>query len=255
MVEALIFDVDGTLAETEELHRRSFNEAFRRFRLPWTWGHAQYKDLLTTTGGRERIERHATQMGVAVDARAIHALKTRIYNEVIMFGSVELRPGVQTLVDNARNRGIRLAIGTTTSRPNVLSLLDATFGPGSAALFDSIRTGEDVAAKKPHPEVYHLVLQDLGLPAESCVCFEDSRNGLMAAVAAGMRTIVTPSIYTADDDFSGASLIIRNLSEPWSSAAFRPYTSLLDQPHALYRLLMDVGPKREPEWSADTGMP
>jgi beta-phosphoglucomutase-like phosphatase (HAD superfamily) len=149
-----------------------------------------------------------------------------------------LRPGVARLVEHAKSEGLALAIGTTTSRPNVTSLLEATFGHGAEKLFASIRTGEDVVKKKPDPEVYKLVLSDLQLPAEACLCFEDSRNGLMAARAAGIRTVITPSIYSAGENFSGADLIIRNLEQPWSSVEFQPYTTLLDLPSSVSRLLV-----------------
>jgi beta-phosphoglucomutase-like phosphatase (HAD superfamily) len=150
---------------------------------------------------------------------------------------VNLRPGVAHLVEHAKSEGLAVAIGTTTSRPNVTSLLEATFGLGAEKLFASIRTGEDVDTKKPDPEVYRRVLSDLQLAPEACLCFEDSRNGLLASRAAGIRTVITPSIYTAGEDFAGADLIIRNLDQPWSSAEFRPYTTLLDQPSCVWRIL------------------
>lgn len=237
MIRAIVFDIDGTLAETEDLHRRSFNQAFEEHGLDWSWDRRLYADLLKTTGGQERILTHARSIGEHVDVAAVHARKTAIYNQMIRQGSIELRPGVSALIDHARHQGLVLAIGTTTSRPNVISLLEATLGPRSRGLFASLRTGEDVSIKKPDPEVYRLVLSDLSLAGDECLCIEDSRNGLLAARAAGLRTVITPSIYSAGDDFTGADLIIRNLSLPWSSAEFRPHTSLIDQPVAVSRLL------------------
>lgn len=213
MIRAIVFDVDGTLAETEELHRRAFNETFAEFGLDWVWDRPLYGRLLAMTGGRERILAYASSRGESVDAAPMHRRKTDIYNRAIRDGGVQLRPGVASLIDRARTDGLRLAIGTTTSRPNVVSLLDATLGPGSAGLFSSIRTGEDVASKKPDPEVYALVLADLGLGGADCLCIEDSGNGLRAALAAGMRTVVTPSLYSADDDFTGAHLILSSLAD------------------------------------------
>lgn len=240
MIRAIVFDVDGTLAETEDLHCQCFNQAFEEHGLDWSWDRRLYTNLLETTGGRERILAYARAVGKQVDAASLHARKTAIYNDRIRRGSIELRPGVSALMDHARRQGLALAIGTTTSRPNVVSLLEATIGPGSTELFASMRTGEDVSVKKPDPEVYRLVLADLGLAGDECLCIEDSRNGLLAARAAGLRTVVTPSTYSAGDDFSGADLIIRNLALPWSSAEFRPYTSLIDQPLAISRLLMGL---------------
>ncbi|WP_054312393.1 HAD-IA family hydrolase [Mesorhizobium sp. 1M-11] len=217
-IRALVFDVDGTLAETEEIHRAAFNEAFAEAGMGWSWDRELYRDLLRTTGGHERILDYARRVGAVVNPSALHRRKTEIYNERIRGGMVTLRPGVATLLDHARREHLAIAIATTTSRPNVVSLLESTLGPESLGWFASIRTGEDVRAKKPDPEVYHLVLADLALSAAECLCFEDSRPGLLAARAAGLRTIVTPSIYTAGDNFGGALLVIRDLEAPWSSA-------------------------------------
>lgn len=222
MIRAIVFDVDGTMAETEELHRRAFNEAFAEQGSGWVWDRPTYARLLATTGGRERITVHASSLGITVDAASIHRRKTEIYNQLIREGGIELRPGVAALIAHARALGLRLAIGTTTSRPNVVSLLDVTLGAGSANWFSSIRTGEDVAAKKPDPEVYRLVLADLGLKGAECLCIEDSRNGLLAALAAGMPTVVTPSLYSTGEDFSGALLIVQHLLDPLPAPAPPP---------------------------------
>lgn len=219
-IRALVFDVDGTLAETEELHREAFNEAFTERGLGWRWGRTLYRDLLRTTGGRERILDYAVRVGAHVDAAAIHRRKTAIYNERIGAGRIALRPGVPELFALARRNGWAMAIATTTSRPNVMSLLEATLGRQSIDWFASIRTGEDVRAKKPDPEVYDRVLSVLGLPACDCVAFEDSANGLRAAHAAGLRTIVTPSLYSAEDDFTGADLVVATLDRVHPSRAF-----------------------------------
>lgn len=236
-LRALVFDVDGTLAETEELHRQSFNRAFADHGLEWNWDRTLYTKLLLTTGGRERIIAYARMTGQTVDAAALHARKTELYNVRVQDGQVGLRPGVAELIDRARRQGLLLAIGTTTSRANVVSLLEATLGSQALHLFASIRTGEDVRAKKPDPEVYRLVLSDLELHGAQCLCMEDSRNGLLAARAAGMRTVVTPSLFTCHEDFGGADLILRNLALPWSSPEFEPYTSLMQLPADIARLL------------------
>lgn len=225
-IRAIVFDVDGTMAETEELHRRAFNQAFAECGLGWFWDPPTYARLLQTAGGRERIAAFASSLGADVDTAAIHRRKTDIYNQSIRGGGIELRPGIAALIERARARGLRLAIGTTTSRPNVVSLLDVTLGVGSTRLFASIRTGEDVSAKKPDPEVYHLVLADLGLQGSECLCIEDSCNGLRAALAAGMPTVVTPSLYSAGDNFVGALLIVEHLPDHLDAAA--PHA---DRPH------------------------
>lgn len=219
-LRALIFDVDGTLAETEELHRTAFNAAFAVDGLDWSWDRTLYRDLLRTTGGHERILVHARSLGVEVDAAALHQRKNRIYGARVAAGRLALRPGVAALIGQARREGMALAIATTTSRTNVTSLIGATLGAEAIGWFTSIRTGEDVAAKKPDPEVYHLVLSDLGLPARDCLCFEDSQNGLRAALGAGLPTIVTPSLYSAGEDFSGAALVIETLEAFWRRPEF-----------------------------------
>ena len=214
-VRALIFDVDGTLAETEEIHRAAFNQAFAEAGLDWIWTEELYGRLLQVTGGLERIAAYVRDLGCKpVDIPALHRRKTELYNERIRGGNVALRPGVERLMRQACERGLALAIATTTSRPNVISLVAATLGESAVTWFASIRTGEDVARKKPAPDVFNLALADLDLAAADCVAFEDSANGLKATLAAGIPTIITPSIYTPAEDFSGAALIVRDLDEP-----------------------------------------
>lgn len=223
VVRALIFDVDGTLAETEELHRIAFNRTFAEAGLDWVWDRDLYRQLLAVTGGRERMEAYADRIGVeGIDAAALHRRKTEFYNETMAPGSVALRPGVEDLLHRARSLGLDLAIGTTTSRANVVGLISATLGPDALSWFRSIRTGEDTKRKKPDPEVYRLVLDDLGYGPHECLIFEDSANGLRAALAVDVPTIVTPSIYTSEDDFSGAAYMLRTLDEPFSILNFEP---------------------------------
>lgn len=212
MPEALIFDVDGTLAETEELHRRAFNEAFAAAGLPWHWTRADYARLLTTTGGKERIARHMAETGfTGIDIAALHRAKTGRYTQLMAEGGLPLRPGVAELIARARARGLRLAVATTTSRPNVDALCAACFGAPSDTVFDVLACGDEVAAKKPAPDVFLLALDRLGLPPAACLAFEDSRNGLCAARAAGLAVIVTPSAYTEGEDFTGALRVLPDL--------------------------------------------
>jgi HAD superfamily hydrolase (TIGR01509 family) len=209
--EALIFDVDGTLAETEELHRQAFNETFAAEGLDWHWSRADYHRLLKTTGGKERIARHVAETGGSPadhDIAALHRAKTDRYTALMAAGGLPLRAGIADLIARARAGGIRLAVATTTSRPNVEALTLATFGQPAEAIFEVLACGDEVAAKKPAPDVYLLALQRLALPAGACVALEDSRNGLMSARAAGLRCIVSPSAYTEGEDFSGALAVI-----------------------------------------------
>jgi HAD superfamily hydrolase (TIGR01509 family) len=217
--DALIFDVDETLAETEELHRVSFNETFRAFGLPWDWDRELYRELLKTGGGRERMihfmrtrkigpagEREAADL-----ARRLHAAKTAIYQKLIAEKPPAARPGVKRLIGEARSAGVRLAIATTTARVNLLALLRGTFAPEAPEWFAAIAVGEDADVKKPDPLVYRVALERLDLPASACVAMEDSLIGLRAARAAGIATVVAPSAWTDETDFPGALAVARDL--------------------------------------------
>ena len=221
MIRAIIFDVDGTLAETEEIHRKAFNHAFRTRGLPWHWGRTLYRQLLRVSGGKERIrhfaEQHSQDCPQAEDLdswiRDIHKTKTEIYTQMIANGGTILRPGIRQLISEANDNGIRLAIATTTSAPNIDALLLSTLGIEGPALFEVICAGDSVPNKKPAPDIYLLTLEMLDLPAEDCVAIEDSRNGLLSSSAAGIPTVVTPGIYTNDQNFAEAYLVADNLSE------------------------------------------
>jgi HAD superfamily hydrolase (TIGR01509 family) len=215
---ALIFDVDGTLAETEELHRRAFNEAFAQFGLGWNWDRAAYRDLLRVTGGKERIRSYHARLRNAPalpdqDIAHLHRIKTAHYAARVETGGCPLRPGVKALLALARARGQRLAIATTTTRENVDALLSRALGAGCDATFDAIVAGDDVRHKKPAPDVYLEVLARLGLRSFDCVAIEDSANGLIAASRAKIPVLITRSMYFGDDDFTGARFVLDDLSE------------------------------------------
>lgn len=217
-LKALIFDVDGTLAETEEIHRQAFNETFAEWDLDWSWSQDTYRVLLKTGGGKERIA--AFQASLPQGARrlsddeikALHKAKTTRFGALIAHGHVTLRPGIADLVEKAREAGIRVALATTTSRPNVEALTRACWGKAAADVFAVIASGDEVAAKKPDPEIYQLALKRLALPPRDCMAFEDSRIGLHSALDAGLPVVVTPSLYTADEDHMGAAYRIPDLS-------------------------------------------
>lgn len=219
-VRALIFDVDGTLADTEEAHRQAFNSAFRHHGLAWRWSAAQYARLLAVTGGKERLRAHVDSLPLwpterrllAARIPEIHATKTSLYTQAIRRGSVPLRPGIETLLDAAARAGVRLAIASTTTRANIEALLGPRLGAASLGRFAVVAAGEDVERKKPAPDVYRRVLRELGLAAADCVAFEDSRPGLEAAKAAGLFTVVTPSPWTRGANFEGADWIVPSLA-------------------------------------------
>ena len=220
MLQALIFDVDGTLAETErDGHRLAFNAAFKEAGLPWHWDVALYGELLAVTGGKERMthfaRQHAPELAARPDfanlVRKLHALKTDFYVQLVHAGRLPLRPGIGALLRAARAAGLRLAIATTTSPENVSALLRASLAPDAERWFEVIGAGDAVSAKKPVPDIYLWVLDRLGLPAAACLAIEDSVNGLRAARAAGLPTLVTEAQYTRDEDFLGALSILPDL--------------------------------------------
>ncbi len=220
---ALIFDVDGTLAETEEIHRQAFNDAFVRMELDWYWDRTVYKELLKTAGGKERIRafdrsRRNRSLLSDQDVRDLHRIKTERYADLIAAGNCRLRPGVETLLNSASRRGQRLAIATTTSFGNVDALLSVALGMDWANRFDAIVAGDEVPRKKPAPDVYFEVLRRLTMPASDCVAIEDSQNGLVAAKLADITTMITRSVYFQDEDFSEALLIINDLGEIFDEA-------------------------------------
>ncbi|MEZ5685428.1 MAG: HAD family hydrolase [Paracoccaceae bacterium] len=217
-LRALIFDVDGTLAETEEAHRQAFNETFAEAGIDWSWSRDDYRVLLRTTGGKERMRAHREAVGFGpsdAEIPALHAAKTARYGQIIAEGGVPLRPGVEGLIRSARKAGLKLAVATTTNRPNVDALISATLGQPADQVFDVIAAGDEVTAKKPAPDVYLLALERLGLRPDHALAFEDSVPGLRSARAAGLKVVVTPSVYTAGEDFSTANWLMPDLCALW----------------------------------------
>ena len=221
-MKTLIFDVDGTLAETEEVHRAAFNRVFAEHGLDWNWNVDLYRELLKTTGGKERMRAYAGMVGAELDDAQIqrmHLAKNAHYGALTR-GRATLRPGVEDLIRRGHAAGLKLAICTTTSRANIEALIEATLGAEGFALFDTIVGAEDAPVKKPAPDAYLLALKRLGLPAADCLAFEDSANGLAAARAAGIATVVTPGIYTAHETFEGAAVVLPSLEGfDWRKAA------------------------------------
>ena len=222
-LRALIFDVDGTLAETErDGHRVAFNQAFAAAGLRWYWDVETYGRLLAVTGGKERILHYWREVDAYGSHRPhtlarigeLHRAKTRFYSEIVASGRIRLRPGVRALLLHARARGYRLGIATTTAPGNVEVLMRSCLGAECEGLFECIGAGDVVAHKKPAPDIYRWVLREMRLTPDVCVAFEDSPAGLDAATQAGLRTIVTPGEYTRDCEFPGAVAVLDELGEP-----------------------------------------
>jgi HAD superfamily hydrolase (TIGR01509 family) len=221
-LSALLFDVDGTLADTEETHRQAFNAAFLEFNLPYDWSPDQYEVLLRISGGKERLAHFFESLPAANTERdrllanvaGLHRVKTERYAELVAGGGAPLRPRIRRLLGEALAAGLRVGIASTTTSANVAALLDAELGANAHKRFAVIACGDVVPAKKPAPDIYHLALSALGLGAAQAVAFEDSANGLAAAKAAGLFTVVTPTRWTASQDFGVADLTLPHLGDP-----------------------------------------
>jgi HAD superfamily hydrolase (TIGR01509 family) len=222
MLSALIFDVDGTLADTEHLHLEAFNHAFDQVDMGWYWDREHYTRLLEISGGKERMLHHWRQINpglrelgngaVLGTIERLHDLKTAYYENAVNQGALSLRPGVLALMEEARTSGLQLAIATTTSPVNIAALLRSAMGPEWRRHFVAVGDASNAPIKKPHPQVYQRVLAEMGLKPEQCLAFEDSANGLRAACAAGLATVITPTDFTAHHDFRGALRVLPDLT-------------------------------------------
>ena len=220
-IKAIIFDVDGTLADTEDAHRIAFNKAFAENGLDWNWDVPLYDKLLKVTGGKERIkffvESYLPNFNKPADydgfVKNLHVQKTAHYTAALRDGHIPLRPGIKQLIGDAHKAGIKLAIATTTSPENVAGLLEIGLGKDWQKHFDSVGCGDIVPNKKPAPDIYNWVLNELKLAPQDCIALEDSNNGLRSARAAGIKTYVTTNPYTHRQDFAEAAGVFEDLSD------------------------------------------
>jgi len=227
MVSALIFDCDGVLADTERFgHLPAFNATFRELGLPVHWSGEEYGRLLQIAGGKERMATLLTPTfvaatglpadlaGQAAEVARWHQRKTAIYTEMVAEGKLPARPGIRRIIEAAQDAGWGLAVCSTSAEASVRAILKHAIGPERAARFDLVLAGDVVARKKPAPDIYQLALERLGVPPASVLVIEDSRNGLLSAVAAGLRCLVTVNGYTESEDMSEAILVVTSLGDP-----------------------------------------
>lgn len=219
MLAAIVFDFDGTIAETERLgHRVAYNAAFAELGLAWNWDEARYGELLAIAGGKERIAHYIEHLRAAdVPAgdraalvAAVHARKQQIFPRLAP--ALAIRPGVKRLIAQARSEGVGVAIATTAARASVDAVIEPDRDLRSA--FAVIAAGDVVARKKPAPDIFTYACEALGVAARNCIAIEDSAIGLRAGRAAGMGTLVTISDYTRNEDFAGAAAVLSDLGEP-----------------------------------------
>lgn len=237
-LEAILFDCDGVLADTErDGHRPAFNRAFKNNGIDEEWDVELYGKLLEVGGGKERMTAHWNEVGwpdvIPEESRkekvkALHLEKTDIFMEMIGEGSIPLRPGVLRLVDEAIANGVRLAVCSTSNEKAVSNLVKTLMGDERRAKFE-IFAGDMVKAKKPAPDVYNMAVDAMGLDKKRCVVVEDTNIGLGAALAAGIKCLVTKSSYSAKEDFTGASMVVDELGDdPEKGVTLQTLTSLLE---------------------------
>jgi HAD superfamily hydrolase (TIGR01509 family) len=227
VVKALIFDCDGVLADTErDGHRVAFNRTFAEFGVPVEWDEDTYAGKLKTAGGKERMATELTPAfaeanglptdpeGRAATLAEWHKRKTAIYTEMVAAGMLPTRPGIRRIIGQAQDAGWEVAVASTSAEPSVRAILEQAVGPDRAARFDVVLAGDVVANKKPAPDIYLLALERLGAGAADTLVIEDSRNGLEAATAAGLRCVMTVNAYTEGEDNTEAVLVITSLGDP-----------------------------------------
>lgn len=243
-LQALLFDVDGTLADTErDGHRPAFNMAFEEAGLDWNWDEALYGELLAVTGGKERIRYYLEKFNTTFEkpenfddfVKGLHAAKTKFYTLLMAEGKIPLRPGVENLINEARAANMRMAVVTTTTPENVTALLENTLGADSESWFEVIAAGDIVPAKKPAPDIYDWALEQMNLTPADAIAFEDSSNGIQSSVAANLKTIITINEYTKEDDFSAADLVLDQMGD-----ASNPFTVLAGDAHEHTFLNLDL---------------
>ena len=221
-LSAVLFDVGGTIAESEEIHRKSFNEAFIEYGLTWFWDEAIYRELVFVGGGKERIKHYINrawpemleQKNLTSFIEALHKVKSQIYEEYLNDFEIKARPGIIRVLKELKKEKIRLAIVSDTTEENLKNLFKKGLNINPLEWFEVIAHGGCTSQKKPSPEIYLWALEKLKLHPNSCLAMEDAPRGVQSAISAGLNVIVTPSTYTKNEKFKNVNLILSNLGEP-----------------------------------------
>lgn len=220
-MEALIFDCDGVLVDTErDGHRIAFNMAFADRGINIEWSIEEYKKLLKVAGGKERMKFFFEENGWPAQFEdrdeliiSLHKRKTLFFMQLIESGALPLRPGIKRIVDEAIAQKLKLAVCSTSNEKSVRLIVELLLGKKRAGKFEAILAGDIVTRKKPDPEIYNLCIEKLNLNPQECMVIEDSRNGLLAAKAANFNCLITLNSYTADEDFTEADIIVNELGD------------------------------------------
>ena len=204
---AILFGSVGTLVETSDLQRRSFNQAFKEAKLDWHWDVKLYQKLLTKSGGKNRIESYASEQGASVNAFSLHQRKTEIFNRSLAEQKLDPRPGVEDVIRHALKEKVLLAFATTTLEGNVDAILLALGNRISRNSFDFIGNASVVKNPKPNPDIYKKTLSSLKVSPHNCVAIEDTEISMKSALEAGIRCIAFPGANAINDDFTGAEIV------------------------------------------------
>ena len=221
-LKGIILDVDGTIADTEEIHRQAYNQTFKEFDLSWHWSIADYHQILSISGGRERFRKclkEDKELNSKIDdaglfIQKLHQRKSENYRSILAGDDTELRPGIKRLITEAQDKKIQLGVATSSSSANLKTLINKTMDVEPEDLFTTIVSSDIVSDKKPSPIVYQCALAGIGLTADKCIAIEDTYNGNQAALHADLKTVISTHRYTIDDDFTGASIVVNHLGEP-----------------------------------------
>lgn len=199
-MKALLIGSISVLVDTSEIQRCAFNDAFHEAGLDWYWSRDEYRQMLKDSGGKDRIEAFAERAGETVDAKALHAHKTEIFQQLLRAGGLELRVHTAQALADAREQGIKIAFVSGTAQESLDAVLEP-FGGADALGLDLVTSAKEGLAAKPDPALYRYALEQLGVAASDAIAIEDNLAGVAAAKAAGITCYAYPNENTIDHDF------------------------------------------------------